>query len=246
MARDPEPDLFHLAGSVYALPGDLRLSRPWLGAVATGEGTVLVDSGNGPVHAAALQGALQRIGAPPVMHILLTHHHWDHVFGNVAFPGAHIVAHEQTQQHLTVMAGEPWSEEYVASKADGFPRGRVVVELMQQAVPDWTAFRAVPADETFQNRYELDLGGCRFTMEHVGGQHEPDQCIIHVQPGNVLFVGDATYGRGPKEQWDRAALDADLRGFFARGANWYVEGHRPPVRAKAFAERIERRGRSEA
>jgi glyoxylase-like metal-dependent hydrolase (beta-lactamase superfamily II) len=241
MARDAEPDLLLLAERVYTLPGDLALSRPWLGAVVTGKGTVLVDSGNGPVHAAALQAALEKIGAPPVTHILLTHHHWDHVFGNASFPGAHIVAHEQTQHHLEVMAGEPWSEEYVLSKAEGFPRGRVVMEFMRRAVPDWSQFRAVPADETFRDRYELNLGGYRFTVEHVGGQHEPDQCIVHVQPGNVLFLGDATYGRGPKDSWDRAALDEALRGFLARGADWYVEGHRPPVRAEAFAARIERR-----
>ncbi len=240
-AREDAPDLMPLAEDVYAFPGELALSRPWLGAIVTPEGTVLVDSGNGPVQAQALRTALERMGAPPVTHILLTHHHWDHVFGSASFPGACIVAHEQTQHHLRVMAEEPWSEEYVLSKADNFPRGRVVVEFMRRAVPDWSTFRAVPADETFQERYELELGGYRFEVEHIGGQHEPDQCLVHVRPGNVLFLGDAAYGRGPKSNWDHAALDEALRGFLARGAEWYVEGHRPPVRADAFAERIERR-----
>ena len=59
-----EPTLQHVA-----LPGDLDLVRPWVGVVVTEEGTVLLDSGNGPLHAAAIQDALDLQGAPPVTHI---------------------------------------------------------------------------------------------------------------------------------------------------------------------------------
>jgi glyoxylase-like metal-dependent hydrolase (beta-lactamase superfamily II) len=215
----------------------MKRLRPWIGIVATSQGTVLIDSGNGTVHGAAIQAALEQINAPPVSHILLTHHHWDHVFGNCAFPDAYIVAHEQTQQHLEVMAQEPWSEGYVETK--GGRRAQMVMQLMKRAVSDWSTFRAVPAHETFDTFYHLTLGQYRFTVEHVGGQHEPDQCIVHVQPGNVLFLGDAAYGRGSQSQWNYPQLGAALRDFLARRADWYVEGHRTPARAESFARRIE-------
>jgi hypothetical protein len=86
----------------------------------------------------------------------------------------------------------------------------------------------------------LTTGGYHFLMEHVGGEHEPDQSIVLVQPGNVLFLGDATYGRAGSDQWSREALAAALRGFLQRGAAWYVEGHRTPATAERFAGRIER------
>lgn len=238
MPRLAAATLTHLTENVYLFPGDMRLVRPWVGVVITAEGTVLLDSGNGPTHAALIRKELAALGAPPVTHILLTHHHWDHVFGNHFFPGAHIVAHEQTQHHLKIMAEEPWSEAYMDEKAASFPNGPEVARIMQQAVPDWSLFRAVPAHETFTERYDLALGGSHFQMEHVGGQHEPDQCIIHVQPANVLFLGDATYGRGPRERWNREALSQELSAFLARGADWYVEGHRAPSPAARFAQRI--------
>ncbi len=232
-------ELRRLSDTVYAFPGDNRRARPWLGAVTTAAGTVLIDSGNGPLHAAALQAALDRLGAPPVSHILLTHHHWDHVFGSAAFPGARVVAHVLTQRHLRVMAGEPWSADYVAAK-EGPARGPSLGRLINEAVPDWTAFRAVPADIVFNERFDLTLGNVRFAVEHVGGQHEPDQCLVHVEPGNVLFLGDAVYGRGPRAAWDLVDLRQALAGFLDRGAAWYVEGHRPPADRETFRGRLAR------
>ena len=227
-----------LQGNVYVLPGDMRRVRPWLGVVITADGVVVVDSGNSPRHARDLQDALRALDAPPVSHVLLTHHHWDHVFGNCAFPRAHIVAQEQTQYHLQVMEGEPWSEQYVMAKGKAEGGSPAVAQRMLAAVDGWDAFRAVPADETFDDEYRLRLGKSRLLMEHVGGQHEPDQCIVHVQPANVIFLGDATYGRGSPSSWDREALAQTLSGFLARGADYYVEGHRAPATREQFRQRI--------
>lgn len=233
-------ELYHLAETIYAFPGDWSRLRPWIGIVITSEGTVLIDSGNGTVQGTEIKTKLQQLNAPPVTHILLTHHHWDHVFGNCLFPNAHVVAHEQTQYHLNVMSGEPWSTDYMISKGQGHPIGEYTYQMMANAIDDWDLFHVVPAHETMQSQYELTLGGYQFTMQHVGGTHEPDQCIIHVQPGNVLFLGDTTYGRGAKKKWDRPALIDAMNGFLERGAEWYVEGHRTPATHKRFAKRLER------
>jgi len=233
-------ELYHLTETIYAFPGDWDRLRPWVGIVITNEGTVLIDSGNGTIQATEIKAKLQQLNAPPVTHILLTHHHWDHIFGNCLFPNAHIVAHEQTQYHLRIMSQEPWSQEYIATKGKGHPIRQHVYRIMGNAIDDWELFHVISAHETMQTEYQLTLGGYQFTMQHVGGTHEPDQCIIHVQPGNVLFLGDATYGRGPKKKWDRPALIEAMNSFLARGAEWYVEGHRTPATHKRFAKRLER------
>lgn len=245
-ATPPQPQLQPLTQNVYVFPGDMRLVRPWIGVVVTADGAVLVDSGNGPAHGRALQRALEPLGRPPVTHILLTHHHWDHVFGTCAFPGAHVVAHEQTQHHLQVMAREPWSAAYVRSKAADHPKGEAIARMMLDAVPDWDTFRAVPAAETFRDRYELHLGETTLSVEHVGGQHEPDQCLVHVRPANVLFLGDAVYGRGAPDAWDYPALIQTLERFLDRGADHYVEGHRSPADRRTFAARIDQLRRDAA
>ena len=241
-------ELYHLTDDIYALPGDITTSRPWIGVVMSAVGTALIDSGNGPRHGHELQRALNAAGAAPVTHIFLTHHHWDHHFGSVAFPDATIIAHEWTQRHLTVMADEPWSRDYVYAKADRFPRGKVIARQMDRAVGDWSAFRPLPATITFKDEYTLPLGDYRIRIWHVGGQHEPDQALVQVTPGNVLFLGDAAYGRASStDDWDKAALAATLRAFAEEtGAAWFVEGHRTPSERAPFLARVERLMRSGA
>ena len=231
-------ELLHLTDNIYVFPGDLRTVRPWLGVVITPEGTVLIDSGNSPGHAADVQAALDALEAPPVRMILLTHHHWDHVFGSCAFPEATVIAHELTQHHLQVMAGEPWSADYIQQKAGDDPSAQAVAYMMAQAIPDWSTFRAVPAAITFTTTYRLQLGNTHFLLEHVGGVHEPDQCVVHVRPGNVLFIGDLPYGRGSRDTWDTAAIANGLEALLAWDAAYYVEGHRRPADPVALRGRI--------
>ncbi len=76
-------------------------------------------------------------------------------------------------------------------------------------------------------------------MEHAGGQHVADQCIIHVQPGNALFLGDATYGR-PGAQWDREAWPPRFRAFWRAGLHGTSRGTGRPPTPERFAQRIER------
>jgi len=223
---------------VFVAPGDYRRVRPWIGVVVGEQGCALVDSGNGPAHADEIKAELWQMGAPPVTHILLTHHHWDHVFGNCAFPDAEIVAHELTQQHLRVMAQEPWSVSYLREKAGDDPIQRTISAMMIQAVSNWATFRAVPATTVFSSSHWLDLGSVQLSSEHIGGQHEPDQCVVRVIPDNILVLGDATYGRGPRAARDFAALAAELERFLAPPAAYYVEGHRAPATAQQFEERI--------
>lgn len=230
--------LRHLIDNIYVMPGDFHRVRPWVGVVVTPTGTVLIDSGNGPTQAEEIQAGLDELSAPPVSHILLTHHHWDHVFGNCLFPQATVITHELTQYHLKVMAAEPWNRDYVLAKAGDDRLQQVIAKMMLDAVPDWSTFRAVPADETFTHEYRLEVGGTQFLMQHVGGPHEPDQSVVHVRPGNVLFLGDAAYGQGRRHEWNLDQLIPELECFLEWGADYYVTGHEEPAGREAFKKRI--------
>jgi glyoxylase-like metal-dependent hydrolase (beta-lactamase superfamily II) len=230
--------LKHLTHAIYALSGDIRRVRPWVGVVVTETGTVLIDSGNGPLHIQLLQEALATIEAPPVTHILLTHHHWDHVFGSCYVPGATVIAHEGTQHHLNVMATEPWSAGYNIEKAGDSKIRQTIAATMNAAVPDWSEFQAIPAHTTFSDAFEIEIGGYRFEMTHLGGLHEKDSCVVRVTPGNVLFVGDIPYG-SVRGDHDPADLQKELELIVSYGADWIVEGHRRPSTRAEFAARAQ-------
>lgn len=233
--------LERLTEHCWVLPGDNSRVRPWLGAIVTPAGTVVVDPGNGPVHARELQAALVAIDAAPVRALLVTHHHWDHHFGACAFPdGISIVAQVGAQVHMRRMVEEPWSGRYLAELSATRPGYAHIARAILAAVPDFGAFRALPATETFGGEWCTTLGSVEVRFFNVGGPHEPDSSIVHVQPDNVLFLGDAPYGRGPQASWDHTAILAMQRRLYDLDAAWYVEGHRAPQRQADFGRRIER------
>lgn len=245
MASQPQSvriqyNLHQLTDSIYVYHADARLGRCFVGIIISPEGTILVDSGNGTLHGNEIKRAIQGINAPPVTHIVLTHHHWDHVFGSCVFPSARVIAHEMTHYHLNIMAQEPWSEAYVLQKDADKPWGSALAKMMTDAIPDWTEFRAVPAHETFEDKFELSLGDVQIEVHHVGGEHEPDSCVVLARPGNVLFLGDATYGRGKREDWNLQALLQAHETFLTYPADYFVEGHRLPVPRPRFEKRVNR------
>ncbi|HBY98902.1 MAG: MBL fold metallo-hydrolase [Ardenticatenaceae bacterium] len=152
--------LERLTEHCWVLPGDITRTRPWLGAVVTPEGTLVVDPGNGPTQGAELQAGLAAIGAAPVRALLVTHHHWDHHFGACAFPaGTQIVAHVGAQEHMRRMAEEPWSESYLAELAAVRPSYASIARAIRAAIPDFASFRALPASETFETEWCATLAG---------------------------------------------------------------------------------------
>ena len=66
------------------------------GWVSDGESSLLVDTAATERRAHELREALLADGAPLPGHVVNTHHHGDHTYGNGVFtPGAVVVAHEQ-------------------------------------------------------------------------------------------------------------------------------------------------------
>ncbi len=114
-----------LAAQIPGLSGDLSV---WTEAGAnvvvlkTGDGAVLVDSGNGRATDGMLDFVAAATGSRRVHTLFNTHWHLDQIGGNEALgnAGANIVAHEKTRLHLAVGYYLPDEDRYrppVAVKA---------------------------------------------------------------------------------------------------------------------------------
>jgi glyoxylase-like metal-dependent hydrolase (beta-lactamase superfamily II) len=79
------PRLNQISQHVYWLPPDATTDRPTLGAVVGERATLIVDAGNSPAHAELFLNELANAGAPAPAYLVLTHSHWDHVFGVSAY-----------------------------------------------------------------------------------------------------------------------------------------------------------------
>ncbi|MEW5986523.1 MAG: MBL fold metallo-hydrolase [Chloroflexota bacterium] len=218
--------LRRVTDNVWIFPGDTRQDRPNVGVICTPTQTILVDAGNSPHHARDVVAALMEMGAPPVSQVIYTHHHWDHVFGasELDVPA---VAHHLCRDILTRGAAEPWSAAYLERKMEEFPQWAGSYRAMGRAVQNWAEFRIVVPSITFDQFHRLQLDDLTLEMKHVGGQHAADSIIVYVRERGVIFLGDCYYG---STTHNNGAEWAILEPLLDEAAEWFVDGHRRPLR----------------
>ena len=231
--------LVPIADNVWIFPtaGVGERVEPNVGVIQTAVGTVLVDAGNSPRHARRIARALEEAGAPPVSHIIYTHHHWDHVYGAQVF-SATIVAHELCRELLAERAALPWSATFIEEESRRNPAYEQVYRNMNRAVGDWSGFRICLPTFAFGGQMTLYLDGATLDLEHVGGQHAADSIVVKLREAGIAFLGDCFYPPpmqpAPEPGYDRALL---ARLLDDTSLHTFIDGHgsRPRTRDEVAA-----------
>lgn len=141
--------------------------------IVTTQGVVVIDSGPSKRYGEALRKAIATVTDKPVIQLLLTHHHPDHVLGNQAFSDVPIGALPGTSV-LLQQQGDAMAENMYRLVGD-WMRGTEVV-LPTQAL--------VPGVKSFGN-HDLQLLS-------LGGHTGADLAILDQRTG-VLFAGDLVF-----------------------------------------------------
>jgi glyoxylase-like metal-dependent hydrolase (beta-lactamase superfamily II) len=144
-----------------------------------------------------------------------------------------VIAHSLTARKLEEMALVDWNDEANVSDhiREELPAPRVV-EIAQ-------------ADVVFADRLDLDLGGVRVAVEHVGGDHCDDACVMLVEPDALLFLGDCLCASPAEKLTVERALPLYDR-ILAYSAERYVEGHHPAVTTRTEQEELIEKARAAA
>ena len=210
--------------------------RPSLCAVTGERTTIWLDGGSSAMHAREFLEFLAGEGVPRPSHVVLSHSHWDHVFGCSEL-GATVVAQALTAQYLEELAATDWSDEALDRRIAAGESSRQHAENVKAELPSPRDVRIAPADVVFRDRLEFDLGGVRVYVRHVGGDHADDSTVMYVEPDGVLFLGDALYeapGGGYTAERLLPLIDA-VRSF---GAARFVEGHGETLLSRADLDQI--------
>ncbi len=206
--------------------GVYRTRLPFLdvtvGAVVGASGLLLVDCGTTLLEAAAVESDLRQLTGRSVTHVVMTHHHFDHILGSAGFPSA--------LRYSAPPVGAALSNRLDAVCAEALRFGADPDQVAQ-------AGRAVRPPEHLVWHADLDLGDRKVRVSHPGPGHT-DHDLVVVVPGQptVVFCGDlveesAEPAIGPDAepaQWP-AALDKVLA-LGGDGAR-YVPGHGATVNA---------------
>ncbi|MGW6200386.1 MBL fold metallo-hydrolase [Kribbella sp. NPDC055110] len=227
--------LQRLSGRVWIYPHDPDPDaiRPSVAVIADDRGSVVVDAGNSPEHAKAVGTAIAAAGLPAPKWLVYTHHHWDHTWGACAWPDVTVVAHSAAVDLLAIESTRPWSHRYLHDQVEANPKLAPSFRARALAVPDWTDFRIVLPDQTFDDTLTLPTD---VVLRHVGGNHAPDSTIVLAD--GVALLGDAFYPppyhlRTPDDTLDYAMVKRLL----SERHDWYVDAHSAPrSRSAALAE----------
>jgi glyoxylase-like metal-dependent hydrolase (beta-lactamase superfamily II) len=214
-------------------PGVARRRLPHLdvtvGLVAGDDGVLLVDTGSTLEEGAGLRAQAEALTGRAVTHVVLTHGHFDHVFGAAAFPGAEVYGHTSLGALLR-RERDALRESAVAYGTDPARAARAADAL-------------VAPGHAVGGEYVLGLGGDRrVLLVHPGPGHTRHDLAVIV-PGaatggpTVVFCGDLVEESGEPQADDDAvpgAWPGTLDALLALGGEdaRYVPGHGAVVDAR--------------
>ncbi len=217
-------------------------------------GVAVVDSRESPAAARELIAYLRTLTDLPVLAVVNTHWHWDHVNGNQvfgdSFPGVEVVGHPETGRLMEAEGAARVAEriDALAGRRDRLARwlragarddGRELTsdelrqarEIVRSDSAKIAAFREVevtPPARLVADSAVIDLGGRAIRVLHPGPAHTPGDLVVVVPDEDVAFLGDLIeYGPpffGDGTVRGSARALAWLDGL---GVDRYLPGHGP-------------------
>lgn len=230
------PTLQKISDHIYWLPPS-EPDRPSLCAVVGSEKILMLDAGASAAHTRLFLDMLQAAGVRYPDYVMLTHWHWDHVFG-AAMITRPLIAQTQTASHLAVQAAYEWTD---AALDERVQRGEEIVfcaDNIKLELPEPREVSITLPDILFHERLTLQLGDVSCHLQHVGGDHAADSSIVYIEPDCVLFLGDCLYDAiyTPARHYTTAQLFPLLDKVLAYDARLYIEGHTDTVMTRAEIE----------
>ena len=220
---------------VYWLPPGPP-DRPSLCAVVGERGTIWLDAGSSAAHAREFLALLAENEIAKPSHVVLSHSHWDHVFGASEL-GAYVVAHELTAGYLEELAEMDWSDEALDARVASGEASSQHAENVKAELPSPRRVEVAHAGIVFRESVRFDLGGVRVEARHVGGDHADDSTVSFVEPDGVLFLGDCLY-EAPSGGYTVARALPLIDAIRSFGAQLHVEGHNETVLSRAELDEV--------
>ncbi len=223
----PTSPYFHLerlAEGVWAAIVE-RGTGAWgnAGIVALGNGTLVFDTLLTPAAAQDLRTAAEALTGQPVVYVVNSHYHMDHIHGNAIFDDATIITTGKTRERIAVRGAEILAR--MREQPDDLTS--LDAEIASAATPeladdlrvqqgDYRAlYAALPElalrlpDITFEQR--LTLHGTERSVEALsyGGGHTGSDAFLFLPAERIAFLGDLlgvrmhpSFGQADLEQWD--------------------------------------------
>lgn len=216
-----------LTEHVYYLDSYGLTDRPILGAIVGRDRVMAVDGGNSSDHIRLYNAELDKLNIKHPDYMAITHWHWDHIFG-VHETDIPTFAHVDTIKEIRRNSEYGWSDEEMDKRVEEgieieFCTSRIKLEFLNNR----DVIKIKIPDIAFTNRIEVDLGEIDCVIEHIGGDHSEDSCIIYVPQDRVMFLGDCLYADlyTGDLSWTTEKLFPLLDSILKYDVDYYLEAH---------------------
>jgi len=190
-----------------------------VGIVVLEDNVAVVDA-QYPVSGAYFRRSISSLTQKPVTHLLLTHYHGDHVFGNQAFGDCEIVAHRLLKEKMEENLGTVWAPDNLEKMMEDVRRNRPERAWLYEGL------KIVLPTKTFDECFTLD----GVEMIHMGG-HTAGSSVVYVADDRVLFAGDLVFAETFPWAGDPSANPDDwiqaFREILTMDVETIVSGHGP-------------------
>lgn len=192
-------NLVQISEHVAYLPPYQETDRPVLAAVSGNKYTLLMDAGNSVSHAKIWLSQLEDLGIKGDW-LVLTHWHWDHVFGlsQMAMP---VLCHEETFKQIRELQQLTWEDTALDERVEQGIEIPFCADAMKKELGSERDIVIPSPNITFSNNMTMNLGGVTCIIEHVGGDHSSDSVVLYVPEEKILFLGDCLYANMYAKKW---------------------------------------------
>jgi glyoxylase-like metal-dependent hydrolase (beta-lactamase superfamily II) len=205
-AEDEIPvEVIRLSDRVLVLKEDVMGNN--VTAIASKKGLIVVDNSGFPSTARKMRGIIEReFKRTDFALVINTHFHWDHAWGNQAFPEATIIGHADCPALMDR------DREYVITRVQYFKQRldeqktrlgqadpnsaeaqniRRSIQQTERDIRDHSdGFVITPPQITFNDRMTWDLGDLTLKMYFFGRAHSGTDIFIHIPEEGILLTGD--------------------------------------------------------
>ncbi|MHA2255794.1 MAG: MBL fold metallo-hydrolase [Candidatus Heimdallarchaeaceae archaeon] len=140
---------------------------------------VFIDSGKEPITARKVRLEVEKLTNLPAKQLILTHQHWDHVFGNQAFEDCDIISSKATLEDMKSYLTTYWTDENLN-------------KMREEEPEDYADLKIVFPTITFEEDYQIKDEN--ITIKIIQGDgHSAGSSFIFIPEEKILITGDLLF-----------------------------------------------------